>query len=167
MVGGFGMKTASAVMVIALACLLLWDCSAQSASSYQSLSGESGRTILASLRADDFQSNKTTENKSENDTLWSWGKAPKGSLLVDGELLTDPFNTWKGFNATESGIAQVGVDPFKGYPIYAYKIPGTGEMKYFYLDPYTSEPFYLDGYVAVEPPAVRESKGYILPSVLR
>jgi hypothetical protein len=40
-------------------------------------------------------------------------------------------------------------------------------MKYFYLDPYTSEPFYLDGYVAVEPPVVRESKGYILPPVLR
>ena len=161
------MKTALAVMTIALACLLLWDCSAQSTSGYQSLSGDSGRTILASLKANDSQSNETTGNASENDTLWSWGKAPKGSVLVDGELLTDPFNTWKGLNSTESGISQVGVDPFKGYPIYAYKIPGTGETKYFYLDPYTNEPFYLDGYAGVEAPVVVESSNYVLPPVLR
>ncbi len=161
------MKTALAVMVIALACLLLWDCSAQSTSSYQSLSGDSGRTVLASLKVNNSQSNETTGNASENDTLWSWGRAPKGSVLVDGKLVTDPFNTWKGFNSTESGISQVGVDPFRGYPIYAYKIPATGEIKYFYLDPLTREPFYVEGYAALEAPVVTESNSYVLPPVLR
>jgi len=160
------MKTALAVMSIALACLLLGDCYAQSTGSYQSLSGDSGRTILASLRSNESQSSESIDNASKNDTLWSWGGAPKGGVLVNGELLTDPFNTWKDFNTTEKGIAQVGVDPFRGYPIYAYKIPGTGETKYFYLDPYTSEPFYLDNYAMAEAPAVVKSS-YVLPPVLR
>ena len=156
-------------MTIALACLLLGDCYAQSISSYQSLSGDSGRTILASLRANESQSSEAIDNASKNDTLWRWGGAPKGSVLVDGELLTDPFNTWKDFNTTEKGIALVGVDPFKGYPIYAFKIPGTGETKYFYLDPYTREPFYLDGYAGLEISGAMESSysSYKLPSVFR
>ncbi len=163
------MKTALAVMVIALACLLLWDCSAQSMSSYQGLSGDSGRAILASLKANDTQSNErdNNTNTSENDTLWSWGSKPKGSVIVDGQLLTDPFNSWKDFNVTESGIAPIGVDPFMGYPIYAYEIPGTGETKYFYLDPLTREPFYLDGYAGVVAPVAVESSSYVLPPVLR
>lgn len=115
----------------------------------------------------DSQSKERSENTSENDTLWSWGSAPKGSVLVDGEVLTDPFNSWKDFNITESGIAQVGVDPFKGYPIYAYKIPRTGETKYFYLDPYTNEPFYVDGYAGADIPVVAKSSNYSLPPVLR
>ena len=86
---------------------------------------------------------------------------------MDGEVLTDPFNSWKDFNLTESGIAQVGVDPFKGYPIYAYKIPRTGETKYFYLDPYTNEPFYVDGYAGADIPVVAKSSSYSLPPVLR
>jgi hypothetical protein len=161
------MKTALAVIVLALACLLLANSSAQSIGSYQTLSGDSGRSILASLEAIDSQSNESSENTSENDTLWSWGSAPKGSVLVDGEILTDPFNSWKDFNITESGIAQVGVDPFKGYPIYAYKIPRTGETKYFYLDPYTNEPFYVDGYAGADIPVVAKSSSYSLPPVLR
>lgn len=156
------MKTASAVMVIAIACLLLGNSYAQSMSNYKSLSGDSAREILASLKANDSQVNEP----SENDSLWNWGKAPKGSVLVDGELLTDPFNTWKGFNSTESGIGQVGVDPYKGYPIYAYKDPSTGKVKYFYLDPYTNEPFYLDDYASLETSGT-VANSYKLPPVFR
>jgi len=161
------MKTALAVMVIALACLLLWDCSAQSTSSPQSLSGDSGRTILASLKANDSRSSETVDDSSENNTLWSWGSAPKGSVLVDGELLTDPINTWKDFNSQEKGMAQVGVDPYRDYPIYAYKNPATGEIKYFYLDPYTGEPFYLDDYAIADAPVVVDRSSYVLPPALR
>lgn len=161
------MKTALAVIAIAIACLLLWDCSAQSMSNYQSLSGDSGRNILAILKADSSQSNETKDNTSENASLWNWGNVPKGSVLVDGKLVTDPFNSWKDFNSTESGMTQVGVDPYKGYPIYAYKVPRTGEMKYYYLDPLTGEPFYLDGYTGVDPSVAGKSSGYILPPVLR
>ena len=159
------MKTALAVMVIAVACLLLGNSSAQSMNDYKSLSGDSARAILSSLKANDSQVNEA----SENDSLWSWGNAPKGSVLVDGELLKDPFNTWKSFNSTESGIGQVGVDPYKGYPIYAYKDTSTGEMRYFYLDPYTKEPFYLEGYTGLEIQGTMQSNesSYKLPPVFR
>lgn len=162
------MKTALAAMTIVLACLLLGDSYAQSTSSYQSLSGDSGRNILASLKANDSQLTEAKEN-DENASLWSWRSAPKGSVLVDGELLTDPFGTWKDFNVTESGIGQVGVDPYYGYPIYAYQIPGTGETKYFYLDPYTGEPFYLDDYAGIDTSASTTmlSSRYTLPQVFR
>jgi len=120
------MKTALAVIVLALACLLLANSSAQSIGSYQTLSGDSGRSILASLEAIDSQSKEQSQNTSENNTLWSWGSAPKGSVLVDGEVLTDPFNSWKDFNITESGIAQVGVDPSRGIRYMPTRSPGLG-----------------------------------------
>ncbi len=155
------MKTALAVTVMTIACLLAVDCYAQSTSSFQSVGGDYGRNVLTSLNDSASQSNATSGNSS----LWTWGNAPKGSILSNGKLITDPFNTWKSLNLTDSGMAPVGLDPYKGYPIYAYKIPNTGEIRYFYIDPLSGEPFYLDeGNAFVTSDTVR-SGSYALPPV--
>jgi hypothetical protein len=163
------MKTALAVMVMTIACLLVLDCSAQSMGSYQSVGGVFGKNVLTSLNAPDSQSNATnaTNATGDNNSLWNWGSVPKGSMLANGKLVADPFNTWKSPDFANSGLAQVGVDPYKGYPIYAYEVPNTGENKYFYVDPMTGEPFYLDGYNGIVAPDTAQSGSYVLPSVFR
>jgi len=169
------MKTALAVMVMTIACLLVLDCHAQSMGGFQSVGGDFGRDVLASLKALDSQLNatnatnttNTTNTTSGNNSLWNWGSVPKGSMLSNGKLVTDPFNTWKSPDFANSGMTQVGVDPYKGYPIYAYEVPNTGEIRYFYVDPYTGEPFYMDGYIgyAIVAPEIAQSGSYALPPV--
>jgi len=172
------MKTALAVMVMTIACLLVMDCCAQSTSSFQSLGGDFGRNVLTSLKALDSQSNasnatnatNSTNATSDNNDLWNWGNVPKGSMLANGKLVVDPFNTWKSPDFANSGMAQVGVDPYKGYPIYAYEVPNTGATRYFYLDPLTGEPLYLDGYNPIDTIVATESAEsgtYALPAVFR
>jgi hypothetical protein len=166
------MKTALAVMVMTIACLLVLDCSAQNMGSYQSVGGNFGKNVLTSLNAPNSQSIATnasnaTNATSDNNSLWSWGSVPKGSLLSNGKLVADPFNTWMSTDFANSGMAQVGVDPYKGYPIYAYEVPDTGETKYFYMDPLTGEPFYLDGYNGAVAPDTAQSGSYALPPVFR
>lgn len=166
------MKTALAVMVMTIACLLVLDCSAQSMGSYQSVGGDFGRNVLTSLKAPNSQSNASnatnaTNATSNNNSLWNWGNVPKGSILANGKLVADPFNTWKSPDFANSGLAQVGVDPYKGYPIYAYEVPNTGETRYFYVDPITGDPFYLDGYSGIVAPDTVQSGSYALPPLFR
>ena len=156
------MKTALAVMAILIACLLATECCAQDASRFQSVGGDFGRNVIGTLEANDTQPADSNDNQSN---LWSWGNAPKGSLIQNGKLVADPFNTWKSLNYTDGWIGQVEVDPFTGYPIYAYKIPNTGETKYFYIDPYTQEPIYVERSNAIASANVVESASYALPPI--
>ena len=75
------------------------------------------------------------------------------------------LTTWKSFNYTEGWIGEVEPDPFTGRSIYAYKIPSTGEIKYFYIDPYTGKPVYVDRGNAIANDA--SSANYVLPPVFR
>lgn len=163
------MKTALAVIIVLLACLLAADCYAQSSSRFQSVGGNFGRNVLGTFEANETQPSAASNNSSNssNNNLWNWGNAPKGSLLLNGKLLTDPFNTWKSLNLTEGWIGEVETDPFTGYPIYAYKIPNTGEMKYFYIDPYTGEPIYVERSSAIASANGVKSESYSLPAIFR
>ena len=158
------MKTALAVMVVLIACLLVVNCSAQDTSRFQSLGGEFGRSVIGALKANDT---RPTAANNGNNSLWNWGNAPKGSLIQNGKLVADPFNTWKSLNYTDGWIGEVEKDPFTGYPIYAYKIPNTGETKYFYLDPYTREPIYVERDNAIATANGVSRTSYALPSVFR
>jgi hypothetical protein len=157
------MKTAFAVMVVLIACLLAVDCHAQSTSRFQSLGGDFGRNVIDTLRANDTKPAPASNNSSNN--LWGWGSAPKGSLIQNGKLVADPFNTWKSLNYTDGWIGEVEKDPYTGYSIYAYKIPSTGETKYFYIDPYTGAPIYVERKNGIAAANVAGSARYALPPV--
>lgn len=158
------MKTAFAVMVVLIACLLAVDCHAQDTSRFQSVGGDYGRSVIGTLKANDTQT-PAADNTSSNGGLWNWGNAPKGSLIQNGKLVDDPLNTWKSLNLTDGGIEEVEKDPYTGYSIYAYKIPSTGETKYFYIDPYTQNPVYVERGNAISSDV--SSANYVLPSVFR
>ena len=159
------MKTALAVMAILIACLLAVDCYAQSTSRFQSVGGDFGRNVIGTLKANDTQ--PAVGSNSTNGSLWNWGNAPKGSLIQNGKLVVDPFNTWKSLNYTDGWMGEVEKDPYTGFSIYAYKIPSTGETKYFYIDPYTGKPIYVDRGNAIGTENVIGSASYKLPPVFR
>ena len=159
------MKTALAVMVVLIACLLAVDCYAQSTSRFQSVGGDFGRNVIGTLKANDTQ--PAPVSNSSNNSLWNWGNAPKGSLIQNGKLVADPFNTWKSLNYTDGWMGEVEKDPYTGFSIYAYKIPSTGETKYFYIDPYTGKPIYVDRGNAIGTENVVGSASYTLPPVFR
>jgi len=160
------MKTAWAVMVVLIACLLAVDCYAQSTSRFQSVGGDFGRNVIGTLKANDTQPAAANSSNSNN-SLWNWGNAPKGSLIQNGKLIADPFNTWKSLNYTDGWIGKVETDPYTGYQIYAYKIPNTGETKYFYLDPYTGAPIYVDRGNDISTANGVSRTSYALPPVFR
>ena len=64
-------------------------------------------------------------------------------------------------------MGEVEKDPYTGFSIYAYKIPGTGETKYFYIDPYTGEPIYVDRGNAIATANGVSRTSYALPPVFR
>jgi hypothetical protein len=160
------MKTALAAMVVLIACLLVADCCAQSTSRFQSVGGDFGRNVIGTLKANDTKSAPASNNSSDSN-LWSWGTAPKGSLIHNGKLVADPLNTWKSLNYTDGWIGEVETDPYTGYQIYAYKIPNTGETKYFYIDPYTGDPIYVERGSGIGTANVVRSSSYALPQVFR
>jgi hypothetical protein len=114
---------------------------AQASDYFQSVSGDFARAWL-SEHTD--QSSKPAE--SNGGDLWSWGSAPKGSIIMGGKLVPDPYSIWKSFNYTYGWLGEVYVDPSTGYPVYSYIDPYTGMQIYFYLDPDAQKPvyFYLD-----------------------
>ena len=84
-----------------------------------------------------------SENNS-NSTLWNWGTIPKGNMLVNGTLARDPFNIPGPIENPDSSYNRVGVDAFTGRAIYSYIPPGGAAAKYFYVDPYSGLPVYLE-----------------------
>ncbi|MBN1235411.1 MAG: hypothetical protein JW999_05090 [Methanotrichaceae archaeon] len=160
------MKTALAALIVLIACLLAAGCYAQDTSRFQSVGGDFGRNVIGTLKASDTEQ-AVANNNSSNNSLWNWGNSPKGSLIQNGKLVVDPFNTWKSFNYTDGWIGEVEKDTFTGNSIYAYKVPGTGETKYFYLDPYTGEPIYVERGNAIATENIVNSAAYKLPPVFR
>ena len=135
------MKTAFAVVVLLVTCLLIAGCYAQSTSYFQSVGGDYGRNVISTLESKDPQPAAANDSKS---SLWSWGSAPKGSLVQNGKLVADPYYVWKSLNYTNGWLGETEVDPYTGYPIYSYVDPNTGETKSFYVDPNTGKPVFIN-----------------------
>ena len=142
------MRTAFAAIMLLIVCLLAACCYAQSASGFQSVSGDFGQDWINSFKA---QNPRPADQDLKND-LWTWGGAPKGSIIVNGRLVADPYYFWKSLNYTSGWLGRVYVDPNTGYPIYAYIEPHTRRALYFYVDPYTQKPVYLNAYPAIGTP---------------
>ncbi len=136
------MKTAFAVIVVVIICILATGCYAQSTSRFQSVGGEYGQGWISTFKANNPQPTKESGNGSE---LWKWGSAPKGSMVVDGNLIADPRYLVNRLNGTSNWLGDTLVDPYDPYaktPVYTFTDPRTGETVYVYTDPVTGLQYY-------------------------
>ncbi|MCJ7445847.1 MAG: hypothetical protein MUO26_15220 [Methanotrichaceae archaeon] len=117
---------------------------------------------------------QSSQQNLKND-LWTWGSAPKCSIIVNGMLAPDPYYFWKSLNYTQGWLGKAYVDPNTGYPVYAYIDQYTGRVLNFYVDPATGSPVYTNVYsnavpyyVTIPPfdPPGYKSGGYMLPSII-
>lgn len=142
------MRTALVVFMLLIASLLVASCHALSASTPQSMSGNYAQNWIGSFGAQNPQS----AEKNQQSDLWTWGGAPKGSIIVNGRLVPDPYYFWKSLNYTSGWLGKAYVDPNTGNPVSAYIEPYTGRVLYFYVDPNTRKPVYLNAYPVVGNP---------------
>lgn len=133
------MKAALAVFALVTAGLLAAGCYAQSTSHFQSVGGEYGQNLISSFKAQNPQS---AEESSKSGNLWNWGSAPKGSMIVGGELIVDPTYILRNLTRTSNWLGDTYVDPYSSNPAYTYTDPNTGEQIYAYTDPNTGKPYY-------------------------
>ncbi len=131
------MKTAFAVVLFA-ACLLM-GCYAQNTSHFQSVGGDYGKSLIGSLKT-----NTTVQNEENNNAgnLWSWGSVPKGSLVVDNILISDPRYSAKTLKVANNWLGDSFVDPYGDTPAYTYTDPDTGQPVVTYVDPNTGQSYY-------------------------
>lgn len=166
---GVSMKNAFVALALIVACLLATDCLAESSSRFQSVGGNYGRSVINTMTANETQA--AAENNDSNSTLWNWGNIPKGNMLVDGKLVEDPFTNWNSEDFSSGSVKEVGVDTFTGNTIYSYKVPNTDVTKYFYIDPYTKNPVYVEASSVMTEEsgssASSTGEGYSLPSAFR
>jgi hypothetical protein len=164
------MEAAFLVVALLAVFLLITSCNGQNTRSFQDVSNDLETEWVSKLMANNIQS---SQQNLKND-LWTWGSAPKGSIIVNGMLAPDPYYIWKSLNYTQGWLGKVYVDPTTGYPVYAYIDPYTGRILNFYVDPITGNPVYTNlysnaiPYYGTVPPfylPVYKSDGYVLPSV--
>ena len=161
------MRTAFAVIISLTICLLAAGCYAQSMGFPQNVGGDFGRNWISSFNA---QNPPPLEPNLKND-LWSWGSSPKGSIVVNGNLMADPYYIWKSLNYSSGWLGRLYVDPITGYPTYGYLDPYTGMPIYFYLDPKTTRPAFTNAFPSYGfpyniPPYYSQDflpAGYLLP----
>lgn len=134
------MKTAFAVVVVLVVCLLASGCHAQDSSRFQSVGGDFGERVISTIRANDTQTAAASNN---NSSLWSWGNSPKGTLVVDGNLIGDPKFTMKKLNVVNNWLGDSFVDPYGTVaPAYSYTDAETGEPVKTYVDPISGQSYY-------------------------
>ncbi len=100
------------VIMVLISGILLAACHAQPTSNFQSVSGDFGRTWLSNFLA---QNPKPAEN---NSSLWSWGSAPKGSMLLNDKLVPISNSTIAAANNAANWLGDTYVDPYTGKPVY-------------------------------------------------
>ncbi|MDM7912686.1 MAG: hypothetical protein QUS09_06280 [Methanotrichaceae archaeon] len=141
------MRIVFALAVILIVCLLDACGYAQSMNRAQYVGGNFGQSWIGY----NTQTHQPAGQNSGND-LWTWGGAPKGSIIVNGKLAPDPYYIWKSLNYTSGWLGEVYIDPSTGYPVYGYIDPYTGMVIYFYVDPKTGKPVYTNAYPATRYP---------------
>jgi len=137
---GVSMKLVFSLTVVLLVCLLMAGSLAQSSSRFQSVGGEYGRSVIGTIKSSDGQPDSKSENKSG---LWNWGSSPKGSMVVDGNLIGDPAYTMKKLNVTINWLGDSFVDPYgTAASPYSYTDAVTGEPVQTYVDPISGQSYY-------------------------
>jgi hypothetical protein len=157
------MKTAFAVIVLTMVFFFAAGCYAQSESRFQSVGGDYGQSWISSFKANNPQPTEESSSGSSNGSgsgsggnLWSWGSAPKGSMVVDGQLIVDPTYVLRNLTVTRNWLGETDssnptytyTDPKTGNQIYTYTDPNTGQTYYTYKDPNTNKQVnvYIDPY---------------------
>lgn len=115
-------------------------CCAQDSSHYQSVGGDFGRKLINTIKSSDAE---PAAASGSNGSLWSWGSSPKGTLLVNGNLVGDPTYTMKKLNVVKNWLGDSFVDPYgTASPAYTYTDAQTGEPVTTYVDPVTGQYYY-------------------------
>ncbi len=157
------MKTALAVIVLAIVLAIVFfpvtGCYAQSESRFQSVGGDYGQSWISSFKANNPQPTEESgsgSSSSGNGNLWSWGSAPKGSMVVDGQLIADPTYILRNLTVTRNWLGETDssnpyytyTDSNTGNQIYTYTDPNNGQTYYTYKDPYSGKQInvYIDPY---------------------
>jgi hypothetical protein len=139
------------ILVTLTLSIFLAACCAQSQGYAQNVGGDYGRTWLNNFNTQNPKPVAANGNSNGND-LWNWGSAPKGSIAVNGKLVSDPYYFWKSLNYTSGWLGLVYVDPKTNYPIYGFLDPNTGSPVYFFVDPNTGRPVFTNsGTYAIYP----------------
>jgi hypothetical protein len=124
--------------------------SSQSTPNFQSVSGEFAAKWIKDFKEENglkapaadingAEGNHSTENDSD---LWSWGKAPLGSKIVDGKLVRDPNYLRPLLNLSANWLDESYTDSDTGLPVDVYSDPLTGRKYYRLLKPTTGQPFF-------------------------
>ncbi|MGV8127237.1 MAG: hypothetical protein ACP5PV_08530 [Methanothrix sp.] len=175
-------SAAGIVMFLLLACLFVNLSSGQSPPIFQSVSGEFAKNwiedykkesgIADPARAGNMESNQSRDNQSD---LWSWGSAPRGSRIVDGQLERDPNYLRPLLNLTSNWLDEIYTDSDTGLPMEVYSDPVTGRKYYHILNPNTGIAFFTyctyedketgqTVYVYVDPDTGKEVKTSSVPA---
>jgi hypothetical protein len=168
------MRIAFAVVVLLIVCLLAAGGYAQSMNRAQYVGGNFGQSWIGSYNA---QNPQPAEQNPGND-LWTWGGAPKGSIIANGKLAPDPYYIWKSLNYTSGWMGEAYIDPqhrisglwahrsLHRMAIYFYVDPKT-ESRSILTHPATGYPYYSTYYGSISPfysPNYWPG-GYVLPPV--
>jgi hypothetical protein len=158
------MRTVFIVVVLLIVYLLVANSYSQSMSPAQYVGGNFGQSWIGGTVAQNPKPAVAVQDPGND--LWTWGGAPKGSIIVNGKLAPDPYYIWKSLNYTSGWLGMAYVDPSTGYPIYAYTDPYTGMVIYFYVDPKTGNPVYTNVYPNVYPATGFPYYGSVTPYYL-
>ncbi len=138
------MRITVAVSIFLITCLSVSLCHSQSEGGPQSIGGKYSQSWPENYGARNSQPVQSD--------LWTWGGAPKGSMIFNGRLLPDPYYFWKSLNFAGGWLGMAYVDQNTGNPVFAYLEPYTGRVLYFYIEPKTRKPVYLNSYPVVGNP---------------
>jgi len=121
----------------------------EDAPDYQSVSGEFAQSWIKDFKEENGLAspaivqkqiaNKEDESDENDSDLWSWGNAPRGSKIVDGQLVRDPNYLRALLNLTDNWLDESYTDSATGLPVNVYSDPLTGRKYYDVLNPKTGK----------------------------
>lgn len=130
-------------------CLQTALASSEDAPDYQSVSGEFAQSWIKDFKEENGLAspaivqkqiaNKEDESDENDSDLWSWGNAPRGSKIVDGQLVRDPNYLRALLNLTDNWLDESYTDSATGLPVNVYSDPLTGRKYYDVLNPKTGK----------------------------
>jgi len=136
---GISMRLVFIAAILFALCLMLSGSSAQSTERFQSVGGEYARAWLANFQS---ESSKPVD-EGEDPGLWGWGSAPKGSMVIDGQLIGDPRIAANKLNVAQNWLAESLMDPYSTEASgFTYTDSVTGEVVKTFIDPATGESYY-------------------------
>jgi hypothetical protein len=123
--------------ILTILFLIIAICSAQSTPSFQSVSGEFAQKWIKNYTVNDPV--PITSSEGNGSDLWNWGGAPRGSKIVGGKLITDPYYLRPLLNLSSNWLGEAYTDEDTGLPVETYSDPLTGKNYYNILNPNTGQ----------------------------